>query len=301
MRSRAASERRSEAAGRARPGARRRLLPPACLAAGALLLTGCENQPKLEVTLDSLTKKIFEPKRSPQQYMLVAVSDPDADLRRDAVARIARSDVYDRDWAVQGLIAIALLESDPQARCVAVRALARGGDPRATEALLKLLNHLDQPQHEVRPPDDVCRWDAAGGLAALSSRGQVPEEAREAVAATLLKVLHDPDRHVRISAARGLGYYNTAEVLRGLIAGLRDRDFAVARECEMSLVRLTGVTHDCDGYAWTAWLEQNSERAFAHAGDVPASRRPKYTNFMEETAYGLWEWGRFLMPGKKER
>lgn len=260
-------------------------------------LSGCS-----DVKIDAIVKKVFEPRRTPQQYMLVAVSDPDPDLRRDAVTRIAKSDLHARDWAVKGFVAIALLENDSQTRCAAVRGLARGGDPRAVDTLVRILAWREYPAEEVRPPDDVCRWDAAAGLAELSKRGAVPDERRADVQRVLIDRLRsDSERHVRIGAARGLAYHPGVDAAEALIAGLRDDDFAVVRECEMSLVRLTGVTHDCDPYAWTTWLAQQREGPFASAGSVPESRRPPYTNLVEQAVYDGGQWLRFLFPGRKER
>jgi hypothetical protein len=111
--------------------------------------------------LDAGFRRLFTPQRTPQQYMLIAVSSEDADARRDAVTQIARSKQSKAEWAIKGFVAIAQLESDPQARCVAIRALARTGDPRAVETVLKILNHREYPPQEVWPPDALCLHDAA--------------------------------------------------------------------------------------------------------------------------------------------
>lgn len=226
--------------------------------------------------------------------MLVAVTEEDPDLRRDAVSRIAQSKQNGKEWAIKGYSTIALLETNSQTRCVAIRALARTGDPRAAEVLLKILNYADQPPEEVRPPDDLCRWDATLGLAGLSAAGQVPAEARDAARDALLNVLKgDTNRNARAAAARGLGYYSSLEVVQALIEALRDADFAVVHECEESLVRLTGSTQNCSAPAWEAWYAANEQDLFAHAGQVPASRRPAQRNGFEkagEDLRRLWEW-----------
>lgn len=260
-------------------------------------MTGCSDS-----KIDAAVQKVFQPRRTPQQYMLVAVSDADADMRRDAVARIAKSKASNQDWAIKGYIAIALLEDDPQARCVAIRALARTADPRATETLLKILNHEDYPPAEVRPPDALSRWDATTGLAALSSIDQVPPERREEVRSTLAELLkNDPDRNVRICAARGVGFHPHAETPPVLIAALRDGDFAVVYEAESALVRLTGETHDCDASAWEAWWERNQSQPFARAGALPDSRKPRYQGRLDKMAYDTRQLFRWLFPGAKEK
>ncbi len=233
--------------------------------------------------------------------MLVAVASEDPDVRRDAVAQIAKSKQSKAEWAIKGFIAIALLESDAQARCVAIRALARTSDPRAVETMLKILHHREYPPQEVWPPDALCRWDATEVLANLSAAGAVPQEQRDRVRQTLLERLRsDSDRHARIAAARGLGYYADEEVLQGLIDGLRDEDFAVVHECEASLIRLTGETHDGNALAWSDWLEVNRGQAFARAGQVPVSRRAPYDDRWGKAAYDTRELFRWLWPGRKE-
>lgn len=247
-------------------------------------------------------KKLFEAQKTPQQYMLIAVSSEDPDARRDAVTRIAQSKLYTKEWAIKGFVAIALLESEAQTRCVAMRALARTGDPRATETALKILNNRDYPPQDVWPPVAIVRWDAAVALADLSANNQVPEELRPQVLKTLLAELrHDTERHARIAGARGLAYYPEDETVTTLIDGLHDEDFAVAHQCEESLVKLTGYTHNSDVTAWQEWLETNREDMFAHAGEVPESRQPPYHNGVEKMMYDTRELARWLWPGSKEQ
>ena len=138
-------------------------------------------------------------------------------------------------------------------------------------------------------------------LADLSAEGAVAEESGAAVCDMLLDRLRsDNDRHVRIAAARGLGYYAEKECVEALIVGLRDDHFAVAHECENALVRLTGRTHDCNALAWSDWYEANGEDLFAAAGEIPESRRPKYRNRWGKFAYNTKQLFRWLYPGKKE-
>ncbi|MBU0640786.1 MAG: hypothetical protein KKB50_18125 [Planctomycetes bacterium] len=272
-------------------------LPAGLLIALLASSTGCS-----DARIDQTFKRVLSPRRSAQQYMLIAVSDEDPDMRRSAVARVAKSKQYKRNWAVKGFIAIALLESDSQARCVAIRALARTEDPRAVETILKILNHRDHPPADVRPPDDLCRWDAAEALAQLSAAGAVPVELRAAAQQTLGNRLRlDTERHARIAAARGLSYYPDAASVQVLIEALRDSDFAVTRECELALVRLTGCTHDCDVTAWNSWFEANRDNLFARAGEIPESRRPPYNSRLGKFAYDTKQVFRWLVPAKKEQ
>lgn len=271
---------------------------PVGLALTLVCAPGCGEQ---KFSLDAAVKKLFEPRRTPQQYMLIAVSDADSDVRREAVAKVAASKQARLDWAVQGFAAIALLENNPHARSVAIRGLVQSNDPLATEVCLKLLNHEEYPASEVRPPDDVVRAEAAMALATLLGSDRVPADSRPIARDTFLRLLTvDEDRHARIAAARGLGFFPETSSLEALIQGLRDSDFAVVHECESSLVRLTGETHHCNALDWEAWYESHKSDAFANAGQVPESRRPPYDNRFEKFFYDSGQVVEWLWPGKKE-
>ncbi len=269
----------------------------------ASLLPGCsQNSFNFDTKLDQGVQSLFSPRKSPQQYMLLAVSSEDSDIRRDAVARINRSKDYNQEWAIKGYVAIACLESEPQTRCVAIRALARTGDPRATETALKILNYQTYPPQEVWPPTPLVRWDATLALADLSAGGKIPEEQKDAVRRTLLDRLRlDTFRHARLAGARGLAYYADNETIKALIEGLHDEDYAVAHECENSLVKMTGVTHHANAGEWEEWLAANSETPFEHAGEIPPSRRPPYNNAFEKNWYDTQQLVRWLWPGAKEQ
>lgn len=234
--------------------------------------------------------------------MVVAVSHDDPDERRRATAEVARSRHANADWAIKGFTAIALLETDGPGRCVAVRALGRSGDRSAAEALLRILNYRDEPPQEVRPPDDLCRWEAMAGLADLAAAGSVPEAVRERAAQAFIAGLgKDPSRHVRDAAARGLAAYPTESAVTALIGGLEDSDFAVIHRCEEALVKLTGVTHHCDPLAWQAWFAANRRALFASAGQVPDSRRPPYTNRWEKASFEMRQMWDSAFPTRTQR
>lgn len=265
----------------------------------ALLLTGCDGG-KIDAKLDSGFKKLFTPKRSPQQSMLVAVSSDDPDLRRDAIARVGESKLNGEDWAVKGMSTIALLETNPHTRVVAIRGLAAGRDPRAVDVMLKILNHAQHPPAEVRPPENLTRWEATAALADLSAAGVVADETKDAVRETLVRELkEDFERHARIAAARGLAFYPHDETVRALIAGLGDEDFAVAYQCDDSLVRLTGHNENANAWAWEQWYAEHADDAFANAGNIPEERRPPYSNKFEKSIHDTKQFFAWLFPPSK--
>jgi HEAT repeat protein len=268
-----------------------------------MVLAGCGETGALEMdaALDSAFKKLFTGQRTPQQDLVLAVSSGDPDVRRDAVGRVSKSKKYDEEWAIKGFVAIALLESDEQTRCVAIRALGRSQDRRAVETMLKILNYTDVPSEEVWPPTPLVRWDATAVLAELCAEGVVPEDLRDDAFTTFVDRLRlDTDRHARIAAARGLGFCPRPQAVKALIEGLRDRDFAVVHQCEDSLVRLTGHTHGGDTMAWEQWMEANQDDLFAQAGQVPASRRPPYNNKWQKVSYETKEFFLWLWPGPRD-
>lgn len=273
------------------------MLVPGAVLIGLLAVGGgCSN-----ASLDASFKKVFTPKRTPQQEMIIAVSDADPDVRREAVGKIAHSKLSSADWAVKGFVAIALLESDPQARCVAVRALGEIADPRAADTCLKILNYGDYPPAEVRPPDDLCRWDATDSLAKRATAGVLPEMTATVRDTFLDRLKNDSNRHVRIAAARGLSNFAEPEIVQALIAALYDIDLAVAHECEQSLALLTGVTHHCDPYAWEQWYEANESALFARGGTLPESRRPPYEGRWDKFKYDTGQVVDWLFPGSKSK
>jgi HEAT repeats len=272
----------------------------AVLPAVCVVLVGCGDQQNSGVALDSFVKKIFEPARSPQQYMILAVSDSDPDIRRESVAKISQSKQSDRDWAVKGYTAIALLESDSQARCVAVRALGQTANAAALETILRILTWDEHAASEVRPPDAQCRWECLLVLGRSAETGLPQPLQAPARDVFLARLSTDDDRHARAAAAAGLKSFPTPEVVDALIAALRDEQFAVVHAAEGALVGLTGMTHGCDAAAWQQWSESNRGNLFARRGQVPDSRRPAYTDKWSKAAYKTRQFVNWLRPGEKK-
>lgn len=267
------------------------------LAGVGVILAGCtDTNPGWRM------RRVFKPIRSPQESMRVALQSTDPDERREAVAEVADSRSFGAPWAIEGFAAIAQLESDASARCIAIRALARTGSPKAAQTMIDLLAARPPPDAPltIRPADDLTRGDATLALAELSTHAAADAPWRAAAQALFLDQLRsDRNRAVRIAAARGLGEYRDAPVVAALINALRDRDFAVVHAAEASLVRLTGETHQCDPTRWQAWANAHQDRLFEGAGRIPESRRPPYDNRFEQAGYEVKQWFGSVFPSAK--
>ncbi len=235
-----------------------KLLGPAvvCL---ALALTGCQMGAKYG---------------TPQEALTFALGDGPATERRAALLEVVSSRASDEAFAFDGYQTIASLDIDPQIRVIAIRALADGPEPAATDTLLAVLEWRNHPRAEVREPGDLARWEATRTLGLRVHQNITPIDRRDVTEALLRRLQNDEDKQVRIAAAHALGAYVGDSVVVGLIQGLRDDDFAVTAACEQSLVAMTGVTHHCDAEAWTLWLESQGDQAFARAGETPEEREP---------------------------
>jgi hypothetical protein len=156
-------------------------------------------------------------------------------------------------------------ESDPIVKAVAIRALARHGEPADA---LRITPHLSHENFQVR-------WEAAKGLQRLHN---------PAVAGDLIRVLLDESEQadVRIAAAIALGQYPEDRVFHGLLSALDERELAVNAAAERSLNLLTSQSFDMDSLRWLNWYNSvGSSAAF--------SRQQEYlypTYWRDET---IWE------------
>jgi len=255
-------------AGRVRPVA------AALAAVGLMASVGCSGQ-----QADKTVKRWFA-RKNPQQQMLVALEDEDADARRKAIEAIARSSWVRSDQAVKALAAIARTDPEPTVRCAAIRALGRCYDTRPVEPLWMILNYADYPD-QVRPPPVQVRWDAVEVLAECARLGLIPLDKQQAVCETLIAhALDDESRDVRIAAVRALAAFQNRRALQALISALHDSDFGVVFEAERSLIALTGRTFRYDADAWQAWLNETAD-PFERAGQVPESLRGPKRNWLQ--------------------
>lgn len=219
----------------------------------------------------------------------------DADVRRDAVARIAESRYVDSDDAFKILDAVARTDAVSQIRCVAVRAFVRYGDARPVATLLTILAK-EKASADALPPDDDVRWESARSLLALLEKG-FPDEAQRAAALDVFIRMAEPDalRSHRLTALEALGRFKDPRVLKPLVAALRTPDFAVAERAEQSLIALTGTTHFYNADDWETWLAQAAD-PFANAGHVPDIPQPEGPTWWDKQKRA---WRRALRLGER--
>ncbi len=227
-----------------------------------VLLVGCSDADKRRWT-----------SRTAQQNFTAALDAGHADERRDAVVRIGESRYFTSEEAFAVLDAVARTDPAAQIRCIAIRILGRYGDARPVATMLGILE-VEPDAPEALPANEDVRWEAATALEALAAKGLVAGEQVPAVRDLYIGYLRsDPNRNVRIVAARALGRFEDRAVFDPLFKALRSEDFMIADTSERSLIALTGVTHEYDADAWSAWLEKTPD-PFTHAGRVPVTTRP---------------------------
>ncbi len=276
---------RGEMVNVAQPLPRRAL--PCLMAAGlallALALIGCSDH----------QKRTWR-HRSPEENYRTALEADHADQRRDAVARIAESGYYRHDDAFQVLDVVARTDAAPQIRCIAVRALARYGDPRPVKPLLAILQ-ATRDSAEALPPNDDVRWETATALAGLLRQDVVDEAARDLVRDIFIRLAErDASRNVRVVAIEALAEFQDPQVLQPLIRSLRNEDFGIVDRAERSLIALTGETHFHDADAWETWAAA-TDQPFARAGQTPAVTQPSGPSWWDRQARA-WRRGLKLAP-----
>lgn len=160
-----------------------------------------------------------------------------ADQRRAGI-----NDLVDRSFGKQAPYTdryqqIAKFDSDPTVRAIAIRALNRSRDDRATDVFIEALSD----EHWI------VRLEAAKALS------NVPDPR---AIGPLLKVLNNPSEQidVQIAAAEALRHYRSLEVARALVDRLNGHDFGLAWQARQSLRFMTGGDQKYDQSAWLNYL-----------------------------------------------
>lgn len=225
---------------------------------------------------------IQKPKTS-KDYLDMALEADSADERRKGVIGLADSRDGQTDWAMKVYDTIARTDVNAATRCAALHAMAPAAGEAQVPTLLKVLSSVEKKHEDVRPAPGAVRWEAAKTLHAVADRGAYTEAQRGEIVQTLIEATaSDKDRNVRLTAIDTLAIYQEPSVPPALVAVLAEDDFALRHAAEMSLIALTGHTHDHSAEAWRTWLAE-TPNPFAEAGQTPPE--------LQTTDSGIkWEW-----------
>lgn len=240
----------------------RRLWGLATVIGCAALLAGCSE------TADSTFKQIvYRP--TPDCAVLYALQDENPDARRRYLRGLIDRKELKQDWAVKAFNVIARTDADPQVRCVAVQGLAQSQRPEAVDTAVAILDPRTTTR-PVRSGQDEVRLDCMNLLLEYLQANRVPQARMDAVRQIVLKAAgDDQDHQVRMAAVRGLRYFPGAESLKVLVTTLRESDFGLQFEAEMSLRHMTGHVGTFDADPWDKWLAAAKD---PYAGRMPTSR-----------------------------
>ncbi|HYE03461.1 MAG TPA: HEAT repeat domain-containing protein [Phycisphaerales bacterium] len=97
-------------------------------------------------------------------------------------------------------------------------------------------------------PDRLVRLNAARALQRLHNPEAIPALVER------LDPVKEPEGDIRAEAAGALGQYAQTRVVYALIGALADERFAVTRRASDSLGTLTGQSFGDDRHAWSRWM-----------------------------------------------
>jgi hypothetical protein len=247
----------------------------AALVVGVFFCSGCE-------TIGQDLKEIgagFTP-TTPSEAARDMVDPHDADKRRTGTTLISNSPFGGVDVYVRAYRDMVDNERDPVVKAMAIRALARHGDPADA---MRITPHLHHESVQVR-------WEAAKGLQRLHNNAAVPE---------LLKVLRDESEQsdIRIAAATALGQYPQDRVAQGLIDALDARELGVNMAAETALGTLTGQELGLDRTVWYGWYTQAAAANQAFLGQREYLYPTYYRDDLWWERMMFWTTRNFENPG----
>lgn len=183
----------------------------------------------------------------------ITLEHEDADVRRQAVDRLAHSRYLTRPSVLQTIAVVARLDQSEPVRCTAITALGRQPVPIAIDAILAILGSgPDAPQ--VRPPTGRVVAVAITVLFTVVRNDGLETDTFADVQETAARILTtEPSRDARLVAAKLLGEFSSREAVVTLVRAMTQRDFGVVYEAEKSLYKLTGRRFDCDPIRWERW------------------------------------------------
>jgi HEAT repeat protein len=208
---------------------------------GCAAQIGCESAGR---DLADLADGIIAP--TPAEAARMALDPNDPDERRKGTLLLANAPFGGNPAYLRMFRDYVENESNPLVKSMAIRGLARHGEP--ADAVL-IAGQLGNPSVQVR-------WEAAKGLQRLHNPEVVP---------ALLRVLRTPDEQsdVLIAAATALGQYPEDRVFQALVALLDHRELAANVAAEDALHTLTGQSFELDQRAWLDWYNARSGDRFA--------------------------------------
>ena len=195
-------------------------------------------------------------------------------------------DQYDADQRYRGtnLLANAPFAGEPVYIDLFI-ANASDEDPAVRSAAVRGLANHGGPEHapllaeRLRDPDRLVRIEAARALQRIHNPSVV-ETLLTAVKEGELDADAEPDAQVRAQAADALGQYAENRVVRALISTLTDSNFLVISRARQSLRTLTGQDFGFDTKAWTAW-EGDTKDLFAAQSVYRFPGYERERNFVE--------------------
>lgn len=247
---------------------------PALFISIFIAATGCET-----VTQDfnDFTKSLTP--KTPRQAAIEMFDQYDPDNRREGTLLISNSTFGGTDIYITAYRDMVENERDPLALAVAVRALAKHGEPDDALLIVPLLEHENLQ----------VRWEAAKGLQRLHNPAVVP-----ALLTTLGKTdipgRDDEEPAVRQAAAIALGQYPEDRVFQGLVAALDARELSVNLAAQHSLETLTGTSQGLDRIDWLTWYQ-----SLDHPSEVFAQQEEYlFPTYVRNRAW--WEYIAFWTP-----
>ena len=192
----------------------------------------------------------------PDPFTVLAENKTDGDLRARAYRALPEPREHggteeEQTLVLKLLAAGAREEKDTICRLAAIERLGTFKDPRVTQLLLEDSAAGPSPLYDKSP---VVRMAVLKLLAARGEPAAVDKLA-EALA-------RDPDPDVRITAAKGLGHFQTDRATAALVQALkeqeqksvRERHGALQHEVGLALRRITGKELPAESAAWEDYL-----------------------------------------------
>jgi HEAT repeat protein len=148
--------------------------------------------------------------------LVEGVSSPDRNVRKESIIALGQNLITNKIPAAIPPLINALIDSDPEIRYIAVKALRYSKEPQTVQPLIDLL----------RDPYEEIRQEAAEGL----RRREDPR-----IFSALIAALQDDSSRVRLTAACGLGELGDPRGRSALMQALNDGDRYVREIAARSL------------------------------------------------------------------